>query len=185
METTIFYIWAMVLILANAGCWICTLFTLPGNWMLLLCTTLFAYFYPASDDGYGIQWWVIAVLLLLAIVGEVIEFAAGAAGAAKQGASRRAMALAMVGTVVGSLAGAAIGIPIPVAGLIIGALGGGALGAFGGAYLGEVWKGKSTEESVSVGKGAMVGRVLGTIVKLIVGAAMFAIATFATFSVLF
>ena len=57
-------------------------------------------------------------------------------------------------------------------GSLIGALGGGALGAFAGAYLGEVWVGKTPNESFAVGQGAFVGRLLGTIGKLAIGAVM-------------
>jgi hypothetical protein len=82
------------------------------------------------------------------------------------------MALAIVGTVVGSIAGAVLGVPIPVIGSVIGALGGGALGAFAGAYLGETWVGKTPDESFAVGQGAFIGRLLGTIGKLAIGAVM-------------
>ena len=110
-----------------------------------------------------------------------IEFAAGAAGAAKQGASRRAVVLAAVGAIAGSFGGAAVCSAIPVIGTIIGALGGGAFGAFGGAYLGEVWKGKSSDERLKIGKAALVGRLLGTLGKLSVGAVMVVIVTIGSF----
>ena len=179
MDTALYYTMAVMLVLTSAACWASLLFTLPGNWVMALLAMLFALSYPNGD---GISWWVVGTLIVLAGLGELIEFAAGAAGAAKQGASRRSMVLAILGTMIGSLIGTAVGTPLlPVIGTIIGALGGWAIGAFGGAYIGELWKGKTSRESIDVGKGAMVGRVLGTFGKLVVGAIMFVLLTVAVF----
>ena len=127
------------------------------------------------------SWPVVALLLGLAIVGEIIEFAAGTAGAAKQGASRRAMALSIVGTLVGSIGGAMIGLPVPVLGSAFAALLGGALGAGVGAAIGENWKGRDAEGSIQVGAAAFAGRILGTAGKLVVGGIMLVIATIDSF----
>ncbi len=170
----LYYVWATLLVLANAAALVMTVFTLPGNWIIVGLTALFAFALP-WEDGRGIHWTVVTVVVVLAVIGEVVEFAAGAAGAAKQGASRRAMALAIVGAIAGSLAGAVIGVPIPVIGPLISAIGGGALGAFGGAYLGELWKGKTADESLSTSAGALLGRLFGTVGKLMIGAIIFVI----------
>jgi len=167
----LYYVWALLLVVACAGAWLTTFFTLPGNWLMAGLAALFAFFLGV-EDGRGIGWTTVGILLGLAAVAELIEFAAGAAGAAKEGASRRAMLLALVGTFAGSIAGAVVGVPIPVVGPILGALGGGAFGAFAGAYFGETWKGKSTPESIAVGKGALIGRLLGTLGKLLLGGIM-------------
>ena len=170
----VYYLWAVLLIVACAAAWISMLFTLPGSWVIVAVTALFAFLLP-SENGHGIGWLTVAIIAALAAAGELIEFAAGAAKAAKQGASRRAMLLAIFGTIAGSLCGAFAGIPIPIAGPIIGAVGGGAAGAFVGAYAGETWKGKSSQESLEVGKAALIGRLLGTLGKLLFGAIMFVI----------
>ena len=133
----------------------------------------FFYFQYSDNPQRNIHWETLLTLVLLAMAGELVEFFAGAYGAGKKGASRRAMILAVAGTMVGSIVGTAIGIPIPIVGPIIGALGGGVLGAFAGAYLGESWKGREGSQRISVGKGAMIGRLLGTFGKLIIGAVMF------------
>ena len=173
----VYYIWATCLLLVSASAWGMTLFTLPGNWIIVGATALFAYFYPA-EDGRGVSWTVVGVLVAMAVLGELVELAAGAAGAAKHGASRRAMALSVVGTILGSVVGAVLlSATIPIVGTIVGAVGGGALGAFAGAYLGEVWKGSSSEERMTIGTAAMVGRILGTVGKLAVGATMVIIAS--------
>lgn len=165
----LYYLWATLLVLAAVLAWVATCFSLPGNWTTAALCALFAWLLPVNDDR-GISWWTVGVVVGLAALGELIEFGAGAAGAAKQGASRRSIVLSIVGTVVGSILGAVLGIPIPVIGSLIAALGGGALGAFVGAYLGETWKGRDAEQSLAVSKAALIGRLLGTLGKLSIGA---------------
>lgn len=166
-----YYVWVVLLILLLGTAWLTTLFTFPGNWVMVALAALFAWLLPDAE-GRGLSWTTVAVVCGLAVLGEVIELLAGAAGAKREGASRRAIVLALVGTVVGSVAGAIVSLPIPVVGPIIGALGGGAAGAFAGAYLGESWKGRDTSQSLAVGRGALIGRLLGTVGKLLVGAVM-------------
>ena len=120
----IYYIWVTLLVLANGIAWVATLFALPGTWGMVVMTALFAWLVPIND-GQGVSWMTVAVVAGLAGLGEVIEIAAGAVGAAKLGSSKRAMILAVVGTIVGSLCGAMIALPIPLVGPILGALGGG------------------------------------------------------------
>lgn len=167
-----YYLFAILLLGVNIGFWLTNMLAMPGNWLVVISTALFVWLYPYPDGEGGLQWWLIGGMLFLAILGEAVEFAAGAVGAAKQGASRRAMVLAVVGTVIGSLLGASAGIPVPVIGPVIGALGGGAAGAFCGAWIGETWKGKTAQESYKVSKGAMIGRILGTVGKLLCGSMM-------------
>lgn len=171
-------IWILGLVLlcvANLASWSANLVSMPGNWLIVVVTAIYAYFFPeAASSGVGI--YGIGILVVLAILGEVLEFVAGAAIAGKQGASRRAMALAVVGTMAGSVLGAIFTLPIPILGPILGAVFGGAAGAFAGAWLGELWKGKSHDQGMRVGTGAMVGRLLGTSGKLLVGATMVVVA---------
>ena len=174
-------VWGVLLILAAVACWITNAVALPGNWMIVGLAALFAWLLPPEANGRGFGWMTVAGLAAIAVAGEVLEFAAGAAGAAKHGSSRRAMLLAMVGAMVGSLAGAIMGIPIPVVGPLIAAVGGGAAGAFGGAYLGELWKGKTHAERAAVSQGALLGRLFGTVGKLAAGAAMIAVLAIMTF----
>ena len=167
--------WLVLLCVINLMSWSTNLFSFPGNWLIVLTTAIYAYFFPESPSS-GIGWLGIGILAALAVLGEIIEFVAGAAMAGKRGASRRAMALAVVGTMVGSIVGAIFTIPIPILGPMLGALAGGAAGAFSGAWVGEIWKGKSVEEGVNVGTGALLGRLLGTSGKLLVGAVMVVVA---------
>ncbi|MSR58307.1 MAG: DUF456 family protein [Planctomycetaceae bacterium] len=170
-----YYTWAVLLVLCNVGALTATLLALPGNWVIVGLTALFAWLVH-GPSGAGVSWYTVAALIGLALLGELAEFGAGAAGAARSGGSRRGMVLAMFGAMVGSMAGVAIGVPIPILGSLIGAVIGGALGAFGGAYLGESWKGRPDEQRLAVGTAAFVGRLLGTIGKLWAGAVMVVVA---------
>ena len=169
-----YYLWALLLVVASALAWLLTLVAMPGNWLMLGGAALFAWLVPVEADR-GLTWTTVIVLLVLAIVGELIEFGAGAAGAAKQGASRRAIALSILGAAVGSILGLGVGTPIPILGSFVMAVIGGAAGAFAGAYLGEAWKGRTEPERTAAGRGAFMGRIWGTVGKLAVGAIMLAI----------
>jgi uncharacterized protein YqgC (DUF456 family) len=170
----IYLLWAVLLVIAGGIAWLLTLFMLPGNWLIVAAAALFAWFLPI-DAGRGITWITVSMLVGLAVIGEIVEFGAGAAGAAKQGASRRAILLSIVGAVIGSVTGLWIGLPIPILGSFVMAVLGGAAGAFVGAYLGETWKGRTDEERMAAGRGAFAGRLWGTVGKLAVGAIMLAI----------
>jgi uncharacterized protein YqgC (DUF456 family) len=174
MSMWAYYVWAFLLIFACGIAWLTTLVTLPGNWMIAGLAALFAWLIPVEAGG-GISWTAVAVLVVLAVAGEIIEFGAGAAGAAKQGASKRAVALAMLGAGVGSVIGLMIGLPIPILGSLIMAVLGGAGGAFAGAYVGETWKGRPAEDRMAAGRGAFAGRIWGTVGKLVVGMIMLVI----------
>src|SRR4051795_4785925 len=193
-----YYTWALLLVLACGAAWFTTLFSVPGNWLIAGFAALFAWLVPAHETGGvggvtvffffllagvggGIGWITVFVLLGLAVLGEVIELAASAAGAAKQGASKRGIALSMVGAVVGSILGLMVGLPIPILGSFIMAVLGAAAGAFAGAYLGEAWKGRGHEERIAVGRGAFTGRIWGTVGKLAVGAVMLVVVAWDAF----
>lgn len=175
-----YYIWVFLLFAGNALAWFSSIFLLPGNWVILALATAFAAF-AEGRQGQGVGWRVVVVLLALAVLGEVIEFVAGAAGAARRGASRRAMVFSVVGALAGSTLGLMIGIPVPFIGSIVAAIVGGGVGAFVGAFLGETWKGRSMTESAHVGTGAFIGRLLGTVGKLWAGAVMVVIVTWDSF----
>lgn len=177
-----YYLWAIMLVFTASIAWTTNFVTMPGNWFIVGLAALFVSSMGTGDAAAGLNWHAVALLAIIAGGGEALEFFAGAAGAAKQGASRRAIALAIAGTFIGSITGAIMGLPIPVAGPLIGALAGAAGGAFAGAYLGEMWKHGGSDKSVSVGVGAAIGRLLGTLGKLLVGAVMIVILAVRVFS---
>lgn len=137
-----------------------------GNWVILAAVTIafavsgFAYF----------AWWTIAILFVLAVVGEVAEMAAAGYGAAKFGGSKGAMVAAMAGCLVGAVLGTPV---FPVVGTILGA----AAGAFIAAMVYEmIQHGKGIDDATRVGFGAALGKVAGLFAKTFVGFAMLLIA---------
>ena len=167
-------LWASLLVAVLFAGWGLNLFGLPGNWVNLAAVACYAWFFPA-DQRLSIGPWVVGGVLLLVVLGEVLELVAGAAGAARAGASRRSAVLALAGSLVGSLLGAVIGLPIPLIGSVVAIVLGAGLGALGGAMLGERWKGRSLDASWQVGQAAFWGRLLGTAGKLTAGAAIVAV----------
>jgi uncharacterized protein YqgC (DUF456 family) len=175
-----YYFYALLLVVGCGIGWLLNLVALPGNWIIVGAAALFAWLLPI-ENGRGVSWKIVIALAALAVLGEVIEFVAGAAGAAKQGASRRAIALSMVGAIVGSILGITAGVPIPIVGSLVTALLGGAAGAFAGAYLGEAWKGRDEPARTAAGRGAFFGRIWGTVGKFAVGAVMVAVVAWYAF----
>lgn len=174
-----YYLWVLAFIGAMIFSWFLTLFGLPGNWLILGVASLFAYLVP-NMGGRGISWNVVAVLAGLALLGELLEFAAGAAGMAK-GGSKRGAVLAVIGSMIGGIAGAVVGIPIPLLGSLVGVLLFASLGAMAGAIAGERWKGSALGNSLEIGKAAFWGRLFGSLAKVIVGSVMIAVAGAAAF----
>jgi len=168
------YLWATLLFLCNALAWGSNFFGLPGNWLLFFFAVVYKIVLP-EELSPDLSWSILILALVMAVLGEVWEFAASAAGAAKQGGSRRGAVFSILGSLIGSIAGAVMGVPIPVAGPLIGALLGGALGAFVGAYIGE--RNRTHGERVSIGRAALVGRMFGTAGKLLFGLVMLVLIT--------
>jgi uncharacterized protein YqgC (DUF456 family) len=108
------------------------------------------------------------------LLGELIEFVAGAAGVGKLGGSRRAATMAIVGSIIGAIAGMIVGlpIPIPVVGSLIGSILLGGVGAAIGALIGERTTGKGWDGSMKIGVAAFTGRILGTVGKTLCAAVM-------------
>lgn len=164
----------ILLLLVLATGWGMTLLSLPGNWLMVASVSVYAWLVPAEWRG-DVSWGVVLVVLLLAIVGEVLETLAVAVGTARAGGSRRAALLGLCGSLGGGLAGALIGVPIPIVGPLVGAVLFAAVGAAFGAYVGESWKGRTANESWKVGQGAFVGRLLGTMAKILAASVILAV----------
>ncbi len=111
----------------------------------------------AGVDGYRHlgPWWLLCIALLGA-VGLGLDLLAGAAGAKRVGASRRA--------VWGTLAGTVVGLFFGLPGLL--------LGPFLGAVVGELAAGTGVLRSAHVGIGAWFGLLCGALVKLVVSVTM-------------
>ena len=122
------------------------LLQLPGTWMMLLCTGLWAWWYW-DEQAIGI--WTLASLLVLAIIGEVVETFAGVVTSRQAKSSKRSMLLGLVGGIGGAILGTTM-IPVPLFGTLIGAC----IGAGLGAMLGDHWAGRNWKEVKTAGKAA-------------------------------
>jgi len=167
------YILLAILIIVNLFWLLLALLGLPGNWLIVLSTALFAW-WRWDDDVFSI--YCLAAIIILAALGEIFEFLGAAAGSKKAGGSLRAS----VGALFGGIAGAVVGtftIPIPFLGTLIGAAG----GAFAGSSLMELSKGKSLETSTHVGAHAGLGQIKGILSKITVGFIIWIVVTIAAF----
>lgn len=162
------YLWAFLFILVLFGGWVLTLFSLPGNWLMVAVAGLYAWFEK-------LPWWVAIALLVLALIGELVELLAGAVGAKQAGGSKRGAGLAILGAMIGSMIGAVVGLPIPIIGSVVAILLFASVGATAGAFVGESWKGRPVEHGWKVGVVAFWSRLFGTMGKLLLGAVMVAV----------
>jgi uncharacterized protein len=166
------YGYAILLTLLNAAFWFSILLGLPGAWLMLLVAVAVEIWGPDyAFFGSAVLW----VAAALAVLGEVVESALGAAGSRKAGGSMRGAALAILGGLVGGILGTAI--PIPVAGTLFGAV----LGALLGSMAGDLWSGRTWFQVVRAGRAAAVGRFYGTVSKCVIGGVIFLLLTGALF----
>jgi len=137
------------------------LLSLPGNWLMLAVLSLAAWLGPQG----AITWEFIGLMGLIALVGEIFEFAAQIIGGKRGGASRAGN----FGGVVGSIAGAILGMPFGLGfGSIVGAL----LGAWIGCFAVERMRQESAKRAAQAAWGAFWGRSLGLVGKAAAGAAI-------------
>jgi uncharacterized protein YqgC (DUF456 family) len=154
------------------ACWLLlVVFGLPGNWLIVISTCLFAWW--RWDDGV-FSIYTLVFIVALAILGELIEFLGGMGGARRGGASWRGSVGALIGAVTGAVIGTFF---VPFFGTLIGACIGAGIGAWGL----ELTAGKQMKESVRSGVGAGVGEFLGITVKFAVGIVIWFIVAVAAF----
>jgi hypothetical protein len=167
------YVWAGMLVLVNAVWLGLVLFGLPGNWLIVISTCLFAWW--QWDKGV-FSVYILAAIVILSVAGEIVEFFAGAAGARRAGAGWRGAIGAIVGGAVGAIVGTIV-IAVPVLGTLIGAC----VGAGIGALVLELTAGKKVRESIGSGIGAGIGKFAGTTAKFFIGAVIWLMVAVAAF----
>jgi hypothetical protein len=137
------------------------LFGVPGTFFIVVAALVYAW----ATGFASVQWATIGWLAALALVGEAVEFAAGAAGAAGVRPSRRVTAAALLG----GFAGGLLGTPILFG---VGSLLGALAGAFLGAALAVAAEGGSLSAAFTAGLAALRGRLLGFILKAAIAVVM-------------
>ncbi|MEM8737749.1 MAG: DUF456 family protein [Planctomycetota bacterium] len=175
LEATAVVAAIILLMLVNLAGVALTAFQLPGTWLMIATTAVFAWWRWGADSlSYG--WAALATLLGLALLGELIEFAAGAVGSSSVGGSKRGALISILTALVGAILGSFL-IPIPIVGTLLGA----ALGAGIGAGIGDKWAGRSWRATWSVFKGAAVGKLSGAVAKLMIAGTMWIVAAVTLF----
>jgi uncharacterized protein len=169
------YLALLALILALIGGWLLTLFSLPGNWLIVVGLALFVLGVKDADHWH-VTWTLVVIEAGLAVLAEILELIAGALGVHRHGGSKRGAVLALVGSLVGALVGASLGLPIPVVGSIAGVILGASGGALAGAMIGESWKGRTWGDRWQIGQAAFWGRLLGSVAKLTLSSLMVVLA---------
>ncbi len=134
---------------------------LPGAPVLFL--GLLAAAWAESFSYVGV--YTLTILGIIACLTYAVDFAAGAFGAKRFGASRRA--------VMGATIGAVVGIFFGIPGLL--------LGPFVGAVIGELSSGPNIFAAGRAGLGATLGLALGAAAKLSLGVSMVGIFVFVRF----
>ena len=130
---------------------------MPGLWLILLATGMYAWLTGWQRMGVAF----IVVLGLIGLAAEVAEALMSAMFAHRVGASRRAIWGALIGGFLGLFI---FSIPLPVIGSTIGAV----LGCFLGALIGELTKERRFSRSTHVGIASALGCVLGIVLKIAV-----------------
>ena len=159
---------AVAIVVLCAIAWASNLVAIPGNWISVALLAFYVWLGP-EESRFAIGGSTLVLSFVLALAGETIEFAAGALGAQRAGASRRATLFAMMGSILGAILGALIGLPVPVVGSVLAAMLFGGLGATAGATYGHWSDGKPWKESWTVGHAAFWGRTFGTFGKMLTG----------------
>lgn len=137
-------------------------FLLPGNWIMVITTVLFAWWQWDTQPFSAVT---LVVITVLAFSGEVVEMFAGVGGARRAGAGGRGAIGAFLGAIAGAISGTIV-IPIPLIGTLLGAcLGAGLLSG-----LLDRQAGKRPDHLIRTGVGAGVGTLVGMTTKLAIGA---------------
>src|SRR5439155_6290667 len=140
---------------------------LPGLWIMV--AGVVGYGWLTAFRSVGVA--TIAIVLGLALLGEVIEAWLGFRFARTFGGSRRSA----WGALVGGIVGAVMGVPVPVVGSVIGAF----VGSFAGAALFEYSLSRTPETAVRAGWGAVVGRATAVAAKIALGVVIAVLGVFA------
>jgi uncharacterized protein YqgC (DUF456 family) len=153
MLNLFFYVMLLILCLGAVGL---NIVSLPGNWLVFIAAIGWSWAHGWTQPGV----YVLAIMLLVLLGAEVLEFLGGMVGARKFGASKTASWMAILGAFIGAILG--IYIPVPLVGSLIGAV----LGAFATAWLVELLLQRPMGEATKAAVGAALGRGVGIFVKV-------------------
>jgi len=130
---------------------------MPGLWIMVASAVTYNLIVPGDPIG----WVTLVIVGVLALVAELLDISMTGRYARRYGGSRRAG----WGAIIGSIVGAMVGFPVPIIGPVIGAF----IGSFVGALIAEFTGGSSAGDATRVAKGALIGRVVSTVLKIGIG----------------
>jgi uncharacterized protein YqgC (DUF456 family) len=130
---------------------------LPGLWIMVATAVVYNMIVPGDPIG----WFSLVAVAVLALAAELLEFTMTGRDARTYGGSKRAG----WGAILGGIVGAMVGFPVPIVGPVIGAF----VGSFVGALVAELTGGASAGDATRVAKGALIGRVMSTVLKIGIG----------------
>ena len=137
-------------------------FSVPGNWIILLLLGLWKWLGPASPELTG---HIFLILVLLAAAGEGLEWGAQFWSGKRYGSS----GFGNLGGILGAIVGAIFGMPFLLGlGALFGAMG----GAFLGCFIVELMRGRPGREARKAALGAFWGKLFGLCIKLGIGASI-------------
>jgi uncharacterized protein YqgC (DUF456 family) len=180
LSEIVYWFVAACFFLLSGACVVSIILSLPGVWVILAMALVIEVLdrFWAAEPGYDtFGWWLLIACVVLAVIGEIIEFFAGVLGAKGAGASTRGMVGALIGGILGIFIFTPF-IPIPLVGSLVGVL----LGTFAGAVVGELSAQNATVRgTIRPATGATFGRILGTVGKMGVGIAVWLVLSVAAF----
>ena len=145
-------------------------FGVPGQFIIAAAAVAFALI----AGSQVISWWTVLAVLGLAILAEIMEATAGFFGASQAEGSF----WSSVGAIVGGFAGAILGSMVfPLVGSLLGAF----VGTFAGAFVVEYSQTQAVARSGQVAKGALIGRIIASVLKVFMATVMIAVITAALF----
>ncbi len=150
--------WTVTLLLMGIGLFGAVYPVLPDS-LLILAGAVLNHFTVRANHSVG--WWTLGVMAALCILAHVVDFAAGAMGARKFGATRWGAFGGMIGGFVGALFFFPLGLFI---GPVVGALCGETLFA-----------GRSLHPAIRSGWGTLLGTTAGMIGKAVIDVVMIAV----------
>jgi uncharacterized protein YqgC (DUF456 family) len=159
---------------------------MPGSVLILLSALTFS----AATGWHRPSWGVLIVLVVLAVLCETLDNLMSVLGVRRYGGSLQTSLASGCGAIAGAILAGAFVSPLlalpggPIAWLlavVLVPIAGAATGGFAVAYLLEIRRGASPNQARSAGFGAVVGKVLGALGRVILTSAMAVLAVVSAF----
>ncbi|MBN1545362.1 MAG: DUF456 domain-containing protein [Syntrophaceae bacterium] len=131
-----------------------TVFGFPGTVIILVDAVIYALLTGFDKIGFKI----ILVLIILAVLGEAIDFGLSMAGAERFGASKKGVWASIIGGIIG------IAIMSPFF-YGLGMLAGAFLGGFAGVFISEILRQRAFKPALRAGYGSILGRAAAMLTK--------------------